>query len=108
MRECARDCLVWNGSIDLMGEFGCMWPYPNDCLCRTDLAPAASKHISTCCDTYCTAGPASGDISIAISVYNSYCVANGFDVTAAAVAPPQTTTLATQTRQGTSTHVACS
>ncbi|KAK0638940.1 hypothetical protein B0T16DRAFT_462661 [Cercophora newfieldiana] len=98
MRECARDCLVWNGSIDLIGELGCVYPYQNECLCRPDLASAASKHLSTCGSTYCTVGPASGDISTAIGLYNSYCVANGFDVTAAAVAPK--TTLATQTNQG--------
>lgn len=99
MRECARDCLVWNGSIDLIGELGCVYPYQNECLCRPDLAPAASKHLSTCGSTYCTVGPASGDISTAIGLYNSYCVANGFDVTAVAAVAPKTT-LATQTNQG--------
>ncbi|KAK4451277.1 hypothetical protein QBC34DRAFT_458925 [Podospora aff. communis PSN243] len=99
MRECARDCLVWNGSIDLIGELGCVYPYQNECLCRPDLASAASKHLSTCGSTYCTVGPASGDISTAIGLYNSYCVANGFDVTAVAAVAPKTT-LATQTNQG--------
>lgn len=85
MRECARDCLVWNGSIDLIGEFGCGWPYPNECLCRADLAPQATKHLSSCCDTYCT-GAANVDISSAIEVYYSYCGSNGYDVQASAVA----------------------
>lgn len=91
MRECARDCLVWNGSTDLIGELGCVYPYQNECLCRTDLASVASKHLSSCGDTYCTVGPASGDISTAIGLYNSYCVSNGFDVTAAAAVAPQVT-----------------
>ena len=99
MRECARDCLVWNGSIDLIGELGCVYPYQNECLCRPDLASAASKHLSTCGSAYCTVGPASVDISTAIGLYNSYCVANGFDVTAVAAVAPKTT-LATQTNQG--------
>ena len=98
MRECARDCLVWNGSIDLIGELGCVYPYQNECLCRTDLASAASKHLSTCGETYCTVGPPSGDISTAIGLYNSYCIANGFEVTAAAAAPK--TTAAGQTNKG--------
>ncbi len=66
VRECARDCLVWNGSIDLIGELGCAYPYQNECLCRTDLALAASKQLSSCGETYCTVGPASGDVSTAI------------------------------------------
>ncbi|KAK5657971.1 hypothetical protein OQA88_2524 [Cercophora sp. LCS_1] len=91
MRECARDCLVWNGSVDLIGELGCVYPYQNECLCRTDLASVASKHLSSCGTTYCTVGPPEGDISMAISVYNSYCVENGFDVTAAPAVAPKTT-----------------
>lgn len=85
MRECARDCFVFNGSIDLIGEFGCIWPYMNECLCRADLAPQATKHLSTCCDTYCT-GAADVDISSAIQVYYSYCSDNGYDVKASAEA----------------------
>ncbi|KAK3994300.1 hypothetical protein QBC44DRAFT_392820 [Cladorrhinum sp. PSN332] len=105
MRECARTCFVSNGSGDLIGQFGCRWPYQNDCLCRTDLAPAASKYLSTCCDAYCTVGPATGDISTVISLYNSYCVSNGYEVTAAVAAPAKTTAAAgpgqTPTKQGT-------
>jgi hypothetical protein len=99
MRECARDCLVWNGSMDLIGEFGCGYPYPNECLCRADLASQATKHLSTCCDTYCTGG-ADVDVSLAIQVYYSYCGANGYDVKAAAeaVPAPAATTMATQTK----------
>lgn len=93
-RECARDCFAWNGSGDLIGLFGCRYPYQNECLCRTDLAPAATKHFSTCMDARCTVGPATGDISTAISIYNSYCVANGFEVTAAVAVPAKTTTTA--------------
>lgn len=96
MRECARDCLVWNGSMDLIGEFGCGYPLPNECLCRADLAPQATKHLSTCCDSYCTGG-ADVDISSAIQVYYSYCGANGYEVKAAAEAAEATTTMATQT-----------
>jgi len=91
-RECARDCFAWNGSGDLIGLFGCRYPYQNECLCRTDLAPAATKHFSTCMDARCTVGPATGDISTAISIYNSYCVANGFEVTAAVAVPAKATT----------------
>jgi hypothetical protein len=97
MRECARDCLLFNGSIDLIGEFGCAYPYPNECLCRADLAPQATKHLSTCCDAYCTGG-ADVDITSAIQVYYSYCGANGYDVKVAAEAAPATTTMATQTK----------
>ncbi|KAK4164075.1 hypothetical protein QBC43DRAFT_353770 [Cladorrhinum sp. PSN259] len=103
MRECARDCFLWNGSGDLIGLFGCRYPYQNECLCRTDLAPAATKHLSTCCDARCTVGPATGDIATAISVYNSYCVANGFEVTAAVAVPAKTTAAGsapTQSKQG--------
>ncbi|KAK4223415.1 hypothetical protein QBC38DRAFT_487707 [Podospora fimiseda] len=103
MRECARDCFAWNGSGDLIGLFGCKYPYQNECLCRTDLAPAASKHLTTCLDARCTVGPATGDIATAISVYNSYCVANGFEVTAApaaAVAKTTSAAAAVPTKQG--------
>jgi hypothetical protein len=101
MRECARDCLAWNGSIDLIGEFGCGFPQQNECFCRADLGPAASKHISTCASTYCTAGGPDGDIATAINIYNSYCLANGFGVTAVPTTAAKTTAAATQTRQGT-------
>lgn len=97
MRECARDCMAWNGSGDLLGKFGCNYPAPNDCLCRTDLAAAATKHLSTCCAGKCTVGPAEGDISTAISVYQSYCMANGYDVVAGAAAAPTVTAISRQT-----------
>ena len=91
MRECARDCLAFNGSGDLLGKFGCGYPQQNDCLCRTDLASAASKHLSTCCVGRCTVGPAEGDISTAVSIYQSYCMGNGYDVVAGAAAAPRVT-----------------
>ncbi|KAK4183935.1 hypothetical protein QBC35DRAFT_541629 [Podospora australis] len=71
MRGCARECLAWNNNGDLYSLFDCEYPQQNECLCRTDLASAASKHLSTCCSSLCTPGPATGDIVTAISVYNS-------------------------------------
>lgn len=80
-RECGRDCMVFNGSIDLIGKFGCAWPYQNDCFCRADLGVAATKHFSSCGTARCTVGPSDGDISTMISIYNSYCLSNGYEVT---------------------------
>ena len=83
LRECAADCLVWNSSGDLIGKLGCKYPYQNDCLCRADLGGVATKHLSSCGTTRCTVGPPDGDISSALSIYNSYCLANGYEVTKA-------------------------
>lgn len=99
LRSCAQKCVAYFGLNDLQSKLGCGGnPFQNECLCRTDLASAANKHLSTCCDAACTVGPSNGDITSAISVYDSYCLANGYDVTAAANLAPAK---ATPTNQGT-------
>jgi hypothetical protein len=108
LRGCARGCLwerYYNNVVD--EGLGCAAPWPNACLCRLDLAPQASRYITSCCSKYCTVGNAAGgDIASAVGLYESYCVKNGYQVNpnAPAQQPAATTTApipATTTRVGT-------
>lgn len=61
----------------------------NDCYCRTDLQPAASRFLSSCVWNHCTAGDPSIDFSSALGLYDTYCGDKGFVIattTAAAAA----------------------
>jgi hypothetical protein len=81
IRVCAKACVTAPfGSLP--EKLDCSYPYQNECVCRVDLAGMASKYLTSCVSR-CTAGPVEGDLSTMMSVYNSYCMANGFDVTAA-------------------------
>lgn len=64
-------------------KLDCKYPYQNECLCRVDLAGEASKYLTSCVVKDCTVGPPDADVSSMMSNYNSYCLSNGFDVTAA-------------------------
>lgn len=82
MRKCAKGCVTAPfGSLP--EKLDCSYPYQNECLCRVDLAGVASKYLTSCVLKGCTAGPADADVSSVMGIYNSYCLSNGFDVTAA-------------------------
>jgi len=82
MRNCAQICVTAPfGSLPV--TLGCNYPYQNECVCRVDLAGVASNYLSSCVPSQCTVGPADADMSSMMSIYNSYCKSNGFDVTAA-------------------------
>jgi hypothetical protein len=83
MRGCAMSCLSFSLGI----KFGCGFPLENECVCRTDLIEAATKHFSSCASKDCTVGPPEGDISTIISVHRSYCQSNGFTFTGLAAQP---------------------
>jgi len=82
MRKCAQVCVAAPfGSLP--EKLDCKYPYQNECLCRVDLAGEASKYLTSCVVKDCTVGPPDADVSSMMSNYNSYCLSNGFDVTAA-------------------------
>jgi len=68
----------------------------NDCYCRLDLQPIASRYLSSCVLQKCTVGDSSIDMSSALSLYDTYCWAKGF-------VPATTTTSAGEVGQGTFT-----
>jgi hypothetical protein len=85
-RTCVQNCLG-----GLPGQIGCPFSYVylNQCACRTDLQPSASTFLTGCVNNGCSRDPS--DLSSAISLYDSYCVSNGF----ALVTVPASTTAAT-------------
>lgn len=103
-KPCAQSCFEYNNlgcSTDALGgALGCQAPFcsnqfaaTNNCYCRTDLQSVATSYLSSCVNKGCTVGDSSIDISSAISIYGSYCSANGFVVDANA---PAATTQATE------------
>ncbi|KAF2467691.1 uncharacterized protein BDR25DRAFT_266686 [Lindgomyces ingoldianus] len=86
-RGCIKSCL-WGSppNGDLSVQLGCSSPWVNECYCRADAPPRASKILSACISTACTdvVSPTI-DVSSAISVYNGYCAkAMSFPATNAA------------------------
>jgi hypothetical protein len=69
---------------------------PNDCYCRLDLQPVASRYLSSCVLQKCTVGDSSIDMSSALGLYDTYCWAKGF-------VPATTTASAGNVGQGTFT-----
>ncbi|KAF1994528.1 hypothetical protein P154DRAFT_585485 [Amniculicola lignicola CBS 123094] len=99
-KECVKNC-IW-GSNDLMPGIGCSSPWINECLCRADQAPPASRFLTSCVRSGCGSS-ASDDISRAVSVYDGYCVGAGF--TDAHGAPAETTPPNTDPQAPTVTQV---
>jgi hypothetical protein len=90
-KPCAQQCFLGNFAgcgIDQVAQaMGCGYNYcgnaigaTNGCYCRTDLQSVAQSYVSQCVKTRCTIGNSEIDISSAVSIYDSYCVANGFPV----------------------------
>ncbi|KAF2679963.1 hypothetical protein K458DRAFT_421804 [Lentithecium fluviatile CBS 122367] len=80
-KQCVKDC-IWKGSWyddtkPLMPGIGCSNPLINDCLCRSDQAPPASKFLTTCVHSSCGT-TATVDLSRAVSVYDAYCIEAGY------------------------------
>jgi hypothetical protein len=78
LRVCAQACLgpgLWIYN-DLPAGLDCPSPILNACVCRTDLASSASSLLTSCANQGCSSNPA--DVSSVVSLYNSYCSANGY------------------------------
>jgi hypothetical protein len=80
-RGCAR-CFLYGCTNDLNSFLQCGGL--NYCYCRYDLSSAINSFLSDNLSKYCTPGPATNDISAAISIYYEYC--------ATAVGPPASAT----------------
>jgi CFEM domain len=73
LRQCAQSCL-WDDY--LQDDLSCPDPPLNACMCRTDLGPSASSYLTQCVNSECASN--SNDVFSAVSLYDSYCVANGY------------------------------
>jgi hypothetical protein len=93
-KPCAQGCFVGDfggcGIDGVANAIGCNYNYcgntigaTNGCYCRTDLQSVAQSYVSSCVKSKCTVGDSDIDISSAVSIYDSYCVANGFPVNVA-------------------------
>ncbi|OAL54570.1 hypothetical protein IQ07DRAFT_596072 [Pyrenochaeta sp. DS3sAY3a] len=90
-KGCVKNCIWYAGSWDdLLPGIGCSKPWVNECLCRADQAPSASKFLTTCVRSAC-GSTASNDISRAVSVYDGYCVGAGYTHVQGQAAPAETT-----------------
>ena len=105
-KPCAQQCFLGDfggcGIDQIAYQIGCnfnecsdKFGATNGCYCRTDLQSVAQSYVSQCVKTRCTIGDSEIDISSAVSIYDSYCVANGFPVNV-----PATPTRAAQTNTG--------
>jgi hypothetical protein len=90
-KPCAQGCFLGDfagcGIDEVANAIGCNYNYcgnsigaTNGCYCRTDLQSVAQSYVSECVKTKCTIGDSEIDISSAVSIYDAYCVANGFPV----------------------------
>jgi hypothetical protein len=112
-RVCVQNC-VGTGYLGLPANIGCPYTYLNACACRTDLQSSASSYLTQCVDQQCSSDPS--DLSSAISLYDSYCVSNGYPLlpaistTAATsfVTPAATATAPTATATSGSTSLTTS
>ena len=91
LRDCGKWCM-WDSPLSwIVGRLNCPPPYGNDCMCRADLATAMSAHATSCLTDMCTPGDPNVDISTFLSLYNTYCLKNGY--TLPGVAAAQTGTI---------------
>lgn len=76
-RTCVQGCMMSrpvDGGTNLPWALQCTAsPAYNDCLCRPDLSTDANTFLTECVNKYCTGEAA--DISSAVSIYGSYCLA---------------------------------
>ena len=87
-RSCAQGCFVTccNGyEDDIANDLSCPNPVLNSCYCRGDLQAVAVSYISSCVSSACSSDTV--DIQSATSLYQAYCVSNGY--------PPITTSTST-------------
>lgn len=100
LRLCAQVC-VWGypSGGDLLTNLNCASPWYNVCLCREDLAPAASSFLSKCVNRDCSSSTV--DVAQAVSLYDSYCsrdsVPSNVAVVTADSSGPTTTIIAVTT-----------
>jgi len=76
LRVCAQGCLGLGPYSYLPALLDCPSPILNACVCRTDLASSASSLLTNCANQGCSSNPA--DVSSVVSLYSSYCLANGY------------------------------
>jgi len=105
MRPCAQDC-IWDTyagcfadnigvAIGCIGCCGSCPPYTAatlDCYCRVDLQTNAMSYLSSCISHGCTVGDYASDISVAQSLYGSYCTSQGYSAEIAAATPANAAT----------------
>lgn len=72
LRSCGRPC--FSGFLDLPDNLQCAYPYQNSCVCRQDLAPAASAFITSCVNSRCDS--VTVDLNQAVSLFDGYCSRN--------------------------------
>ncbi|KEF61983.1 uncharacterized protein A1O9_03555 [Exophiala aquamarina CBS 119918] len=82
-RSCATQCFYvgfasGGGPDRLADALDCaVDPIENDCFCRADLQDDADAFIQSCVYEYCSRNTI--DVSSAVSIYDSYCTAAGFN-----------------------------
>lgn len=105
-RSCGQACFWTNGAgaaqYDVLGRtLGCTQPVRVSCYCRTDVQVAAEFYLSTCISSRCSGpGAFANDISMATSIYGSYCLENGYTADRSPATVPATTTAAGPTADG--------
>ncbi|KAH7112693.1 hypothetical protein EDB81DRAFT_953612 [Dactylonectria macrodidyma] len=101
LRRCAKDCFWgWNGGpVDHIGNVnGCDYEQGefaamNKCYCRTDLQSLGQRYLTTCVSSGCdTIGGYTNDLSTAASLYENYCLSQGFTAVDPATVSAETTT----------------
>jgi hypothetical protein len=78
-RSCAQCCFEGCCCINddlVAGGLSCPSPVLNSCYCRGDLQAAAVSYISSCVSSACSSDTV--DIQSATSLYQAYCVSNGY------------------------------
>jgi hypothetical protein len=86
-RSCAQSCFVDCCQDYVAEDLSCPNPILNSCYCRGDLQAQAVSYISSCVSSGCNGNTV--DIQSATSLYQAYCVTNGY--------PPITTSTSTST-----------
>lgn len=82
-RSCAKQCFYigfssGGGPDRLADHLDCaVDPIENDCFCRADLQDDADAFVQSCVYDYCSKNTI--DVSSAVSIYDSYCTAAGFN-----------------------------
>src|SRR5277367_1367325 len=90
-RSCAQNCFysggVYGDGDNIAIDLSCPSPILNSCYCRGDLQAVAVSYVSSCVSSACSSDTV--DIHSATSLYQAYCVSNGY--------PPITTSTSTST-----------
>lgn len=87
-RQCAK-CNLWQCAGNVNDFLQCNGL--NYCYCRADLSSDVNSLLSSRLSTDCTPGPATNDISLAISIYSQYCAQAMGDVVTTTEALPSGT-----------------